>query len=516
MGKYLRRKWFFILILIIVVVLFRFPSLEQPFDNDSGANAYHARLILRGEPLYSTHHPAHHLPGVYYTYALAFLIFGDSTWAVKFLLIPWTIITAYFIYLIGTQLSEKNTGILASLFFVMLSSQVFIKGNTAESELFANLPITAAILTAVKFTLEEKKDWRFIFVGAICALAFLYKFVFLSPIIIAGLIIIIFAWLSKESKNRWKIASVRIIYISIGFLIPLLVVSVLFARLGLFDRLLLVFTLGQGYVVDQANQSSLLSMIVYPFYVLTINNLIILLLSLVGILHILRKLVRKNQDDHSFTITSIAIIFWFGFSILGAGITRRGWAHYSIIILPSISILAAWEIIRSFRIYRNRRIASDQSPSIFPLLIVLIVVLFFSGLTNFNQYYHFIRYKIGKESHEGFLIKSWPVEGTRIVTLQKISEYLQNHTTPDDFIYYWSDNPQLYYYSDRRSPIDIIWPSYAETTGSYLRIFSPMTKYIIVGESIFLPKPEWLDNELKNSYQLETDFGGQLIFKRKQ
>ncbi|MCZ7666108.1 MAG: hypothetical protein M5U34_02115 [Chloroflexi bacterium] len=35
------------------------------FENDSGDHAYHARLILRGEPLYGDHHPDHHMPGVF-------------------------------------------------------------------------------------------------------------------------------------------------------------------------------------------------------------------------------------------------------------------------------------------------------------------------------------------------------------------------------------------------------------------------------------------------------------------
>ena len=85
------REWIILLALSLLVTLLRLPSLEQPFDNDSGANAYHARLIVGGEPLYGTHHPAHHMPAVYYVYALVFLLLGDSTWAVKLFLIPWTI-----------------------------------------------------------------------------------------------------------------------------------------------------------------------------------------------------------------------------------------------------------------------------------------------------------------------------------------------------------------------------------------------------------------------------------------
>ena len=111
-----KRSWLIVVGLAILVSILRLPTLEEPFDFDSGANAYHARLIFRGEPLYSTHHTAHHLPGVYYTYVLAYMLFGDSIWSVKFLLIPWTILTAFFIYKIGFRLKDNITGILAAFF----------------------------------------------------------------------------------------------------------------------------------------------------------------------------------------------------------------------------------------------------------------------------------------------------------------------------------------------------------------------------------------------------------------
>ena len=98
--------------LAILVLLLRAPSLEQPFGNDEGANAYHARLISRGEPLYGSHHPAHQLPGIYYTYALAFKLLGDTLWAVKFFLILVTIVSAYLLYRLGDLALGKGTGIL--------------------------------------------------------------------------------------------------------------------------------------------------------------------------------------------------------------------------------------------------------------------------------------------------------------------------------------------------------------------------------------------------------------------
>src|SRR5262245_37622092 len=115
---FLRNEWVFGLLLFVFVVLVRLPSIEQPLDNDSGAVAYEARLILHGEPLYGTHHPAHHLPGIFYTYALIFGLLGDSAVSLKIFLIPWMWLNAWILYHIGSTLKSQAAGILAAVFFV--------------------------------------------------------------------------------------------------------------------------------------------------------------------------------------------------------------------------------------------------------------------------------------------------------------------------------------------------------------------------------------------------------------
>ncbi len=83
------KNWVLYLLLILVVIIVRLPAFELPIDNDSGANAYHARLINQGEPLYSTHHSAHHLPAIYYTYATIFRLLGDRPVSLQLFLVFW-------------------------------------------------------------------------------------------------------------------------------------------------------------------------------------------------------------------------------------------------------------------------------------------------------------------------------------------------------------------------------------------------------------------------------------------
>ena len=54
-----KTTWMFITLLAILLILVRLPSLSMPLDNDSGANAFFARYMLRGGILYDVFHPAH-------------------------------------------------------------------------------------------------------------------------------------------------------------------------------------------------------------------------------------------------------------------------------------------------------------------------------------------------------------------------------------------------------------------------------------------------------------------------
>src|SRR5512145_1331625 len=106
-----KQSWMLLFLLIVFVVIVRLPSLEEPLDNDSGAVAYHARQMLRGEPLYGKFHPAFQPPGSYYTFKLAFELLGDRQIAPKLLLLLFVTICAWLLFLLGRSFVNNLAGI---------------------------------------------------------------------------------------------------------------------------------------------------------------------------------------------------------------------------------------------------------------------------------------------------------------------------------------------------------------------------------------------------------------------
>lgn len=509
------REWLIFLLLALLVLLLRLPSLEQPFDNDSSANAYHARLIIQGEPLYGSHHPAHHLPGIYYTNAFAFLLFGDTVWAVKFFLLLWIIAATYLIYRLGSLMMDRLAGILGALFFAVLTSHLWLWGTTAETELFANLPRIAAVLLLMYLVSKQAAPWHFVWVGLLAAVAFLFKAVYLSPLVLTAFVLLVELWWHREGISNWQSAFVRGAWTGAGFLFGVLPVLLYFWAIDLLPRLWLVFSLGREYV--QFRNADPETLLLWPFYgiiALGKNNLALLVYSFSGFAFILLTTYRQSRSaTQRQNLLPFYIAVWYFLSFVEAQVTRVFFYHYYLLIVPALALLAAWFVAKLCDdVYRSEQ----QGRWLVPLIVscLLLPALFISAGQNLNYYNQYVQYKTGRITRTDFIRDSWPGVGSQLVMVQELADYIAKQTAPDEQIYYWSGGVQLYYLANRRSSLDVIWPLYAEATGPYQRIFSQKTKYLILGESNNMPRPEWLEAGLIDDYALETIIHGQEVYRR--
>jgi hypothetical protein len=568
------RKWLIVMTLALFVILLRLPSLEQPIDNNGGARAYHAKLILAGEPLYGAHHPGHHLPGIYYTYALALWLFGNSSWSIKLLVIPVTIVAVWLMYASGAFLFGRLVAVLAALFYALLSSHIWLFGATATTELFANAPRIAAFLLVIYLIHKRKPPRSFIFVGLLSAVTFLYKAVYLSPLALTAFIVLREAWLRRHEPAIGRVTIQRILATAAGFLLMLAPVVLYFAALGLLPRLLLVFTLGQSYVNNPeiGFTAAPLYWPIFPLFGLAMNNVALFMLAAMAIGSLIiftwRRTFRGAQ--HLPNITSgglrenpgISVGVWFFLSFIEAGINRSFFLHYYLLMTPPLVLLAAWYLaeLRAALLDPARRQQAERQTAVTLLLIMLalvpfsaiwpnyrfflpILVLLGAGIVlqmfrpkpsslqwghiwltliaalslvltveqNGNYYYQYARYKAGSQTFDDFLRRGWP-EAEAIFLLRQVVVHIEERTEPGDFVFYWSEKAQFYYLSGRRSPIDVIWPIYVGFTGPVTPIFSPHTQYILVDSQREPPPPAWLYAGLARDYQLETVIQGQEIY----
>jgi hypothetical protein len=255
--------------------------------------------------------------------------------------------------------------------------------------------------------------------------------------------------------------------------------------------------------------------LLYPLLGLAINNVALLLLSLFGLVAVMIGQVGRSQAETAKQLfVSFSIGVWYILSFLEAGISRVLFLHYYLLIVPPLACLAAWLLSKIHRVVTSRGRITDRFVAGFLPVGLLAIALSISARENFDYYYYYVQYKIGLATYQDFLLKGWPAEGRHLVRVQQLADYVKTHTSPADYLYYWSGDVQIYYLADRRCPIETLWPLYAEATGSYHRIFSPQTEYLIVGESNDIPRPDWLYAELAKAYELETIIDGQEVYRR--
>ncbi len=500
--------------LAVLVILFRLPSLVEPFDQDSAANAYGARLILQGEPLYTTYHPGHHLPLAYYTYALAFALFGDRLFAVKFFLMLWMIPTAYLLFRLARHFVGEAGSWLAVILFLLLTSERWLKGTTAEIELFANLPRIAATLWLLILLKRQAPNWHFGLIGLLGAASVLFKVVYISPLVLAAIMVGLEFWPQRWVAGAAARLAGRLGWMAAGFVAGLLPVLIYFWVLDLLPRLALALALGEAHVGNSSD--SPLFLVLYPLIGLGMSNLPLLVLGLAGAWAMLR-------DRSTPTLQRCILPLWLLLAWVEAGISRKLFLHYYLLIAPPLSLLAAWLLVRLSSIQNLRDSKGLARPSAsWPRIVVLAVLVLAIGAAyvyrNGGYLAHYVRYATGQESYRDFVLNGWPPDGPILVAVQDTADYVQAHSTPDDRIYIWSDDVQLYYLADRRCALDLIWPVYLESpvvpggpADMQRRLFAPTTKFIVVAWD---NPPNWLTQGLADNYKLAETIGGRKIYQR--
>jgi hypothetical protein len=494
-------------LILLFIIFLRLPSILEPLENDSGATAYHARLILRGDPLYGTHHSGHHIPGVYYSYVVSFLLFGDQAAAPKWLLIPWTMVTAWILYQIGVSISGRLAGFLAAIFYSVISSHILMAGMTAEAELFANLPITAAVALGLGLSQKPERVRAWFWVGGLCAAAVLYKVTFVAPVGVGWVLIFTMALWGSDRDRRWHLALSRLTWLALGFFVPLSIVGAYFASQGLLERFLMIFTLGFTYTREISAEAGvdLPLYILFPILVLALHNIAALILAS---FHAVRQGFRLLKGDAKQRILSAGLLAWILLSLAQAGLTPVGFVHYVLLSTPPVGLMAALEIDTLKRMWFQ---PAQRSARVFFTVLVMSTVLVNSALVNGAVYRDYAAYALGRITYDEYLVGHQGT-GTIHLKMSQVADYIRSRTDPEAKIYYWGNAVQLYYLLDRRCASENIWPYYAGAFESVEDLFGPQTPYMVVERSAFYDPPPWVDEYLVDAYILETTIDDHEIY----
>src|SRR5256884_1142806 len=161
--------------IILLTVAIRLPSLlhPQPIDSEAMYSVV-ANEIVDGDRPYADA-VERKPPLLFWTYAAVFTIAGKFNWkALHIFALVWTLCAMAGLYVIGCELFDPNTGLIAAFFYSVFQPWWTWKNLSFDGEMLMNLPIICAWAIALLRSSSRLRPELFL-AGALLGVAFLLK-----------------------------------------------------------------------------------------------------------------------------------------------------------------------------------------------------------------------------------------------------------------------------------------------------------------------------------------------------
>lgn len=491
-----KRHWILTVILFLIFIL-RFPSLFEPFwYGDEGIFAAVARNLNFGGVLYQTawdNKP----PMIYLTYGAIFQFFGVSMFWLRLVSSVVVLATAATIYEIAQVTIGARRALAACFIFGFLTSLRLIEGNLALTEIFMILPISMAMMLAVK----RNFDYISLFFGGfLIAVASLYKQVGVLEAAALGIFLFLI------TTNFWEFIK-KGAALTVGFVIPYAMTFAYFASKGLVsDYIFGAYTYYRIYLGES------------PKYAILINIAKILPIAAAAFYGLWKKFRGKKVE------TPFLFILWAAFSFLGSYFSGRTYGHYLVGAMPAASLLLAQIRIPSGKNFSRSINKARIVFAIFffiPLIFLtrLLFADFISGgpINQIEYLRNFVDYATGHKtltSYNDFFDRN-------VNTIDALASAIEQRGAKGSSIYIWGDLPWLYAIVDARNPVRYVTsfhvfgvPGGREEV--MLRLLASPPQYIIRAQSsigYFAELEKLLNARYTLSAKIET---AQFFFLKKE
>ena len=429
-GKPLQAEWWILATIVFgLVIAIRIRLLGVPLERDEGEYAYAGQLILQGVPPYTLAYNMK-FPGTYAAYAAIMSIFGQTITGIHLGLLLVNAATIVLIFLLGRQLVNSIVGLAAGMTYAVLSVSPSVLGFAGHATHFVLLPVLGGTLLLLKATNRQAFGTPFAS-GILFGLGVLMK----QPAVLFALFGAIYLVANNlRHQIRSEKIFLRTLIFSGGLLLPLGITCLVFWRIGVFDRFWF-------WTIDYAREyGSLVPISQAPrFFFYSAKEVIVAgwpIWMLAGV-----GLVAGFWEDRTRPAAVFLLVFLL-FSVLALCVGFYFRLHYFILVLPAISLLAGIAINRLTDIGTDRLIVTR--------FIAILILGFALAWSMFEE--------------RKFLFEASSADASRMIYPEspfpesiRIAEYLREHTTRNDTIAVLGSEPQIYFYSDRRSATGYIY-----------------------------------------------------------
>jgi hypothetical protein len=468
------RAWLLVVLTIGFAVGVRVRLADMPLERDEGEYAYAGQLILQGVPPYQEAFNMK-LPGTYLAYAMSMAVFGQTPTGIHLGLAIVNAATIWLMFLLGRRLLDPVAGVVAAVTYALMSLSPEVLGLAGHATHYVMLPAVggmlvllialartraAALPTGRETPLISPGSLGLIFAsGLLFGLAVLMKQHGAFFGLFGGLYLI---WervslrvlgvenhgLGSRRTPRRRVndpppvdfaglAKELLVY-SAGCVLPYLLVCGWLWAAGVFPQFWFwTVSYGSQYATGLPLVKAA-DMISYTLRVMVSPNLIFWLLPWVGALMLWwdDRLDRNHRAFLTggliFSLASISVGFYFR-------------EHYFIQLLPVIALLVAVAVSRSLQLLQR-----DQSIELFLALLVLVATVVAGGAVLIGNGAIWFTASPRKAVEQ--------IYGTSLFSdTRDVAATIRANTSPTDRIAVIGSEPQIYFYSGRRSATGYIY-----------------------------------------------------------
>ncbi|HET6887317.1 MAG TPA: glycosyltransferase family 39 protein [Candidatus Udaeobacter sp.] len=347
-------------------------------------------------------------PLLFWTYAAVFKIAGKFNWkALHIVALVWTLCAMAGLYVIGRELFDRNTGLIAALFYSVFQPWWTWKTLSFDGEMLMNLPIIWAWAIALRRSSSRLRPELFL-AGALFGVAFLLK----QPAGIAaaplGIYLLLPSYRASRSLTRAN-SIIQAAILTAGFFAVLSLVTIVLWK--------------QGILHDAFYWSISDHDIPHVFWqkgiVLTLMFLVVCLPLVIGAIMAWRN---KYEIWAGKTAERTALFGLLAVSAIGAAAGARFYPHYYVQLIPPFALLAAPYYARIW----SREMQPPQwflRPGVtyawLALTVITLSIIHWAGLA---------RHRLPSEA----------------------GRYLFSHSSHADRIFVWGQSPEIYLDAHRR------------------------------------------------------------------
>ncbi len=430
---------------LLAILLFALPSISYPAQRDQGEYAVLGQGLLHGQTLYvDLWNPKP--PGVIFMYAAALAIGGPSIIPLRVLDVGWMLLTSWLLYLLGKRMYSPTVGLVAAFAFGTAYFSYGV-GDTGQSDSFMVLPMVAAVYCLLRS--RAGRDGVWMLVGGL-ALGFAFWMKYTS----AALAIAVLPLLWWPAAVRRRLV-VKLAAAGVGFLLISAPYLIYLWGSGGWDEFLRSIAVTGGYTAFGFGGSfeQAVGRLVGGILIFHIG---LWVLAMVAAGHDLVRRRRGLPADEREPMANLVVWLWLLVTFVTMLAQRKLFPYHWIPMLAPLALLAA----RGFVLTLNWSGWAKVMPRLRPswrggLLVGLLLLVIGSRIIKEDAqiYPQFIAYSTGQMSAADYALNFGGYGGshaTSYLAHSMVADYLKAHTRPDQRIFVWGLEADLYFLAQRQ------------------------------------------------------------------